>query len=722
MKTVVLAEKPSVGRDIAKVMKCTKQGNGFFEGSTYIVTWALGHLIELEDPSRYDAKYKTWALEDLPMLPETLKTTVMKKTRRQYETVKAQLNRKDVNEIVIATDAGREGELVARWILKQARVKKPIKRLWISSVTDQAIRNGFTQLKPGKRFEPLYKSAVARAEADWYVGLNATRALTTKFNAQLSSGRVQTPTLEMIRMKDDEIKHFKPQPYYTIEAVLPNGLKLTWTNEQHQTRIYKKETYERLIAQLKDAPLTIQQVSEKSKKQFAPQLYDLTELQRDANRIFGFSGKETLQLMQRLYERHKVLTYPRTDSRVISSDIVPTLQDRIRAHSGNGYQSIAKQLVGKTFTLPKSIVNDQAVSDHHAIIPTEQSVDATQLDSRERKIYDLVVQRFFAVLMDPYVYDEMTIQATVKGEMFQAKTNHVTKLGWKAVYESTPSSPSRTRQKVAPDQVFSNLNMTGSKHLTEPPAHFTEGTLLAAMENPVRYMTGHDGALTNSIKKAGGLGTVATRADIIEKLLNTQLVEKKGKALHVTSKGRQLLELVPADLKSPELTADWEQKLNQIAEDELSKEAFIKEIKAYTKTIVQNIKAKETTFKHDNITGTQCPECGKLMLEIKNKHGKKLVCQDRACGYKKNIARNTNARCPNCHKRMQLRGEGKGQMFTCVCGHRESLAAFERRKREREKQKVSKRDIHKYLKQDDGFENNALADAFLKLKEKQKKL
>src|SRR5699024_10453211 len=654
-------------------------------------------------------------------IPDTLRTTVMKKTRRQYETVKAQLNRKDVNEIVIATDAGREGELVARWILKQARVKKNIKRLWISSVTDQAIRNGFKQLKPGKRFEPLYESAVARAEADWYVGLNATRALTTKFNAQLSSGRVQTPTLEMIRMKDAQIKHFKPQPYYTIEAVLPNGLKLKWTDKKNQTRIYEKETYERLLEQLKGASLTIQQVSEKSKKQFAPQLYDLTELQRDANRIFGFSGKETLQLMQRLYERHKVLTYPRTDSRVISSDIVPTLQERIRAHSGNGYQSIAKQLTHKNFSLPKSVVNDQAVSDHHAIIPTEQSIDATQLDNRERKVYDLVVQRFFAVLLEPFVYDEMTVVGAVQDEKFQTKTKHVTKLGWKSVYETATES-SRTNQKTKVDQVFSNVKIEGSKHLTEPPAHFTEGTLLSAMENPARYMAEKDGALTKSIEKAGGLGTVATRADIIEKLLNTQLVEKKGKSLHITSKGRQLLDLVPADLKSPELTAAWEQKLNQIEQGQLTKAAFITEIKDYTKTIVQKIKVEETKFKHDNITGTQCPQCGKLMLEIKNKHGKKLVCQDRACGYKKNIAKNTNARCPNCHKRMQLRGEGKGQMFTCVCGHRESLAAFERRKREREKQKVSQRDNHKYLKQDEGCENNALSDAFLKLKEKQKKL
>src|SRR5699024_2807783 len=306
----------------------------------------------------------------------------------------------------------------------------------------------------------------------------------------------------------------------------------------------------------------------------------------------------------------------------------------------------------------------------------------------------------------PFVYDEMTIIGAIQGEKFQTKTKHVTKLGWKSVYEATSTESSRTNQKVKEDQVFSNVKIEGSKHLTEPPAHFTEGTLLSAMENPARYMAGNDGDLTKSIEKAGGLGTVATRADIIEKLLNTQLVEKKGKSLHITSKGRQLLELVPADLKSPELTAAWEQKINQIAQGQLTKVAFIKEIKGYTKTIVQKIKAEEAKFKHDNITGTQCPQCGKLMLEIKNKHGKKLVCQDRACGYKKNIAKNTNARCPNCHKRMQLRGEGKGQMFTCVCGHREGLATFEKRKRDREKQKVSKRDINKYLKQDDGFENN----------------
>lgn len=722
MKTVVLAEKPSVGRDIARVLKCTKQGNGFFEGSKYIVTWALGHLVELQDPEYYDSVYKTWQLEDLPMMPDTLKTTVMKKTNRQFQTVKTQLTRKDVTEIVIATDAGREGELVARWILEKAHVNKPVKRLWISSVTDQAIQNGFNHLKPGKDYERLFESAVARSEADWYVGLNATRALTTKFNAQLSSGRVQTPTLQMIAWREQEIQTFQPKNFFGLVVDIPNTeYQLKWTDKQNNTRIYDESKLLNMKKSLKGQPLKIVGIDKKEKKQFAPALYDLTELQRDANRIFGYSGKQTLQLMQRLYERHKLLTYPRTDSRVITTDIVPTLNERIKASSEGAYSAIAKKLIGRKFNLPKSVVNDQAVSDHHAIIPTEQPAFTADLDARELKIYDLVVKRFLAVLSEPYVYEELTITASMNQEQFQTKTIRDVSLGWKEIYQELSKNMSQSNEvntNLKLDSQFMEVNLGETKGTTEPPARFTEGTLLSAMENPARFMKIEDKQLTKTLANAGGLGTVATRADIIEKLFNTQLMEARGKAIYLTSKGKQLLELVPDDLKSPLLTAEWEGKLEQIAAGKLSKTDFIKEIKQYTKSIVNEIKNKEATFKHDNVTGTKCPECGKLMLEINNKQGKRLVCQDRSCGHKKNIAKNTNARCPKCHKRLQLRGEGEGQTFYCSCGHREKLAAFEKRKKTRQKEKVSKKDMNKYLKKDDGFSNNAFADAFAKLKDK----
>ena len=435
-KKVVLAEKPSVGRDIARVLGCTKKGNGFLEGTQYIVTWALGHLVTLATPDMYDDKYKTWRMEDLPMVPNHLRTVVISKTGKQFNIVKSQLNRKDVSEIIIATDAGREGELVARWIIDKARVKKSIKRLWISSVTDKAIRDGFKKLQPGKKYENLYASAVARSEADWYVGLNATRALTTKFNAQLSSGRVQTPTLGIIAAREEEIRAFRPQTFYGVQAKVA-GATFTWQDAKNQGRIFNKDKAESIVEKLTNEQATVKSVEKSKKKQFAPQLYDLTDLQQDANRIFGFSGKQTLSAMQNLYERHKLLTYPRTDSRVITSDIVPTLKDRLDACGVDEYASVANKLMKKNFRLPKSVVNDQAASDHHAIIPTETPADSADLASNERKIYDLVVTRFLAVLSDPYEYEEMKVTLDIDGEIFMTKGQSVIKLGWRELTQRT---------------------------------------------------------------------------------------------------------------------------------------------------------------------------------------------------------------------------------------------------------------------------------------------
>ncbi len=717
-KTVVLAEKPSVGRDIARVLNCTKKGNGYLEGPKYIVTWALGHLVTLADPEAYDEKYKTWKLEELPMLPDHLKLVVIKKTGKQFSTVKTQLNRKDVNEVVIATDAGREGELVARWILEKARVSKPVMRLWISSVTDKAIRDGFKQLKPGEKYVNLYDSAVARSEADWYVGLNATRALTTKFNAQLSSGRVQTPTLAIIAAREEEIKHFQPQQFYGIEAK-KTGLTLTWQDNKNNSRMFSKDKADALYAELKNKPAKVIDIDKSYKKKMAPQLYDLTELQRDANRIFNFSGKQTLSIMQKLYEQHKVLTYPRTDSRVISTDIVSTLKDRVRACGVDQYAKAAGEIARKELKLPKSVVDNTKVSDHHAIIPTEVAVVLSDLDEKERKIYDLVVKRFLAVLSDPYEYEQTTITAEIANQRFTAKGRIVKKQGWKELYDNR-FDEDRDQQQLPAVEVgntFSDVRIALTQGETKPPERFTEGALLQAMENPARFMASDKKHLAGTIHKVGGLGTVATRADIIEKLFHIAYMEMKGKHIHLTSKGRQLLELVPADLRSPALTAEWEQKLGLIADGKIKKQQFIKEMKGYSREIVQQIKASDAHFKHDNMTGTKCPDCGKLMLEIKNRNGRMLVCQDRACGHRKNIAKHTNARCPKCHKRLELRGEGEGQIFVCKCGHREKLSTFNERKQREKKHKVSKKDVNKYLKkQDDDFKNNALAEQLAKLK------
>lgn len=719
-KSIVIAEKPSVARDIANVLKCTKKGNGFLEGNNYIVTWALGHLVTLADPEVYDHKYKTWNLEDLPMLPERMKLVVMKQTGKQFNAVKTQLSRSDVNEIIVATDAGREGELVARWIIDKANVHKPIKRLWISSVTDKAIKDGFNNLKPGKAYENLYASAVARSEADWYIGLNATRALTTKFNAQLNCGRVQTPTVAMVATREDEIKSFKPQTYYGIEAQT-DGLKLTWQDTNGNSLSFNKEKIDTIVKSLGRKDANIVSIERKAKKTFSPALYDLTELQRDANKIFGYSAKETLNIMQKLYEQHKVLTYPRTDSRYLSSDIVSTLPERLKACGAGEYRSLANKVLAKPIKATNAFVDDRKVSDHHAIIPTEGYVKFSAFTDKERKIYDLVVKRFLAVLFPAFEYEQLTVQAKIGEEIFIAKGKTVMNAGWKEVYEnrfddeeSTDDVKEQLLPRLEKGDVLITKLIAQTSGQTKPPARFTEATILSAMENPTKYMETNDKKLVDTLKSTGGLGTVATRADIIDKLFNSFLIEKRGgKEIYITSKGRQLLDLVPGELKSPATTAEWEQKLELIAKGKLKKDAFINEMKEHTKKIVAEIKASDKKYKHDNISTKSCPDCGKPMLEVNGKKGKMLVCQDRDCGHKKNVARVTNARCPQCKKKMELRGEGQGQIFACTCGYREKLSAFEARRKKETGGKVDKRTVQKYLKQQEKEAepiNNAFAD------------
>lgn len=721
-KTVVLAEKPSVGRDLARVLKCHKKGNGYLESDQYIVTWALGHLVTLADPEGYGKEFQSWRLEDLPIIPEPLKLVVIKKTGKQFNAVKSQLTRKDVNQIVIATDAGREGELVARWIIEKANVRKPIKRLWISSVTDKAIKEGFQKLRSGKEYENLYHSAVARAEADWIVGINATRALTTKFNAQLSCGRVQTPTLAMIAKREADIQAFTPVSYYGIRAAV-DGMTLTWQDKKSkQTRTFNQDVTSRLLKNLEGKQAVVAELKKTAKKSFAPALYDLTELQRDAHKRFGFSAKETLSVLQKLYEQHKLVTYPRTDSRFLSSDIVPTLKDRLEGMEVKPYAQYVSQIKKRGIKSHKGYVNDAKVSDHHAIIPTEEPLVLSSLSDKERKLYDLIAKRFLAVLMPAFEYEETKVIAEIGGETFTAKGKTVQSQGWKAVYDMADEDDEQEddRDQTLPalqkGDTLAVRTLTETSGQTKPPARFNEGTLLSAMENPSAFMQGEEKGLVKTLGETGGLGTVATRADIIEKLFNSFLIEKKGQDIFITSKGKQLLQLVPEDLKSPALTAEWEQKLSVIAAGKLKSAVFIKDMKAYAHQTVKEIKNSSQTFRHDNITGTACPECGKMMLKVNGKRGTMLVCQDRECGSRKTIARKTNARCPNCHKRMELRGQGEGQTFACVCGHREKLSVFEKRKN-KDKARATKRDVSSYMKKQNKDEpiNNALAEQLKKL-------
>lgn len=707
MKSLVIAEKPSVARDIARVLKCKKNGQGTIEGERYIVTWGLGHLVTLADPEEYKPEWKEWKMDVLPMMPKTWKLSVIRQTAKQYNAVKSQIHRKDVGEIIIATDAGREGELVARWILEKAGNQKPVKRLWISSVTDRAIREGFGRLRDGRDYQNLYDAARSRAKADWLVGINATRALTCKYNAKLTCGRVQTPTLALIANREDEIRSFRPKPYYGLK-VYADGICFTWQDgKSGSTRSFDPERIRRISEEIRGERLVLDSVEKKSRKTYAPGLYDLTELQREANRRFGYSAKETLNIMQRLYEHHKVLTYPRTDSRYLSSDIVPTLKERIEACQTGPYRALARALHGKQFTADKRFVDDSKVSDHHAIIPTEQYVDLTHMTSEERKIYDLVVRRFLAVLYPPAEFEQISVKASVKGEHFAAKGETIREAGWRAVYDSgieEEDEDDSLKNQILPELKkgqslpVKKLEVTEGK--TKPPAHYTEATLLTSMEK-------------------GGLGTVATRADIIEKLFNTFYMEKKGNDLLITSKGRQLLELVPSDLKKPELTARWEKELQKISDGRQKEKTFMKEIEQYTNNVMQDIRTSEATFRHDNLTNRKCPRCGKRMLAVNGKNSKLLVCQDRECGYRETVSRTTNARCPVCHKRMELVGKGEDQTFVCACGHKEKMAAFEAR-RKREGKDVSRQDVRRYMKQQQKEAeqplNNAFAEALAKMK------
>lgn len=725
-KILVLAEKPSVGKEIARVLKCNRSGNGFIEGENYIVTWALGHLVTLADPDTYDAKYATWKLDDLPMLPAKFKLTVIKQTSKQFNVVKGLMLRAEVKEIIIATDAGREGELVARWIIEKIGIKKIIKRLWISSVTDKAIKEGFANLKDGKQFEKLFASAVARAEIDWIVGINATRALTCKYNAQLSCGRVQTPTLAMIAKREEEIQNFVSKEFYGIIADV-NNFKLTWQdNKTKDVKSFDKEHLTKIMNSIQKGNAEIIDINKTDKKIFAPKLYDLTELQRDANKIFGFSAKETLSVMQKLYETHKILTYPRTDSRYLTEDIVDTIEERLKACGIGSYSTIANSLLKKPIKAHNSFVNNSKVSDHHAIIPTEQTVLINKLTTQERKIYDLVVKRFFAVLSTPFEYEQTAITAKIGEHFFIAKGKIVKNLGWKKIYENNIDEEENidgiTEQKIPllnkGDKLnVSSLILTSGK--TKPPQLFNEATLLSAMENPVKYMNNENKDLIRIIKETGGIGTVATRADIIEKLNNTFLIEKRGKEVLITSRGKQLLSLVPDELRSPALTAEWEKRLENISKGIETNETFINEMRIYTRRIVKEIKNSEAIFRHDNITTKKCPECGKNLLEVNGKKGKMLICQDRECGYRKGLSIITNARCPNCHKKLELRGEGEGQAFVCRCGHKEKLSSFNERKK-KEKGRASKGDVNNYLKQQNKEPvepfNSALADLLKDLK------
>lgn len=701
MKSVVLCEKPSVARDIARNLGAKNNKNGCLEGDKYIVTWALGHLVTLQTPDKYK-EFSNVSLENLPMIPKYMKTEIIKKTFKQYKIIETAVNRKDVNEVIIATDAGREGELVARYILEKANCKKKVKRLWISSVTDKAIKDGFKNLKAGDDYLGLYYSGVARANADWLVGINASRALTLKYNASLNCGRVQTPTLQMVFEREEKIKSFVPREYYTFEAVV-DGIRFNCGESE-----YNFTKAEKFVSDNKNKTINFDKVEVKIKTSIPKPLYNLTDIQQAASALFGLSPKQTLNIIQRLYESHKVLTYPRTDSRYLTTDMKNTLADRLRAIGGDYKEITAKLLHEKDFNT-KRIINNSKVSDHHAVIPTEQKPNYMSLSDTELKIYNLVVKRFLENLLPDYKYEETSYSFKLDNKVFTAKSTKVIQLGFKELSRSEIED-----KKISfSTKEFSLDSLQYNKKQTTPPSYYTEGSLIYAMENPFEFVD--DDNERKILKQTNGIGTVATRADILEKLFtNDYLVLDNGR-IKTTNKAKQLLNLVPKNLKSPSLTATWEKQLDNIAKNKLSKDKFLKDIKDYTRECILEIKDSQDKFKHDNISGKKCEECGSYMLEVDKKGTKMLKCSSPTCRNRKVISRLTNLRCDNCHKKMTLFGSGENSTYRCVCGNSLKQKEVDKRIKNNKKDKASRVDMKKYMKQE-SLENNALRDKLLGLK------
>ncbi|MBU6133236.1 DNA topoisomerase III [Staphylococcus xylosus] len=711
MKSLIIAEKPSVGRDIANTLNINEKRNGYFENNQYIVTWALGHLVTNATPEQYDKNYKEWRLNDLPIIPNKMKTVVISKTRKQFSTVQSLINNKNVKDIIIATDAGREGELVARLILDKSHNKKPIKRLWISSVTQKAIRDGFSKLQDGRKFNNLYYAALARSEADWIVGINATRALTTKYDAQLSLGRVQTPTIQLVQMRQNEIKQFEPKTYYTMSI---DAGELTFQCTKPQSH-EDKSVFESIEDKIKDCTAQIETINKSHKKAYPQQLYSLTDLQQDAYKRFHLGPKETLNTLQTLYERHKLVTYPRTDSNYLTDDMVDTLKDRLQAIMATSLKDLAKRQMSQSFSAKQKFVNNSKVSDHHAIIPTEVRPDMSQLSQRESKIYMMIAQRYLENLMSPHEYEAVSIELNINGYAFTFKDKVTTKLGFKEIFEDKDKVNDQMEQL----QKGAKLNISKvqiNQHETTPPPYFNEGTLLKAMESPQKFFNLTDKKHNQTLKETGGIGTVATRADIIDKLFNMNAIESRDGKIKITSKGKQILELAPQKLTSPLLTAEWEEKLTLIEQGKYDASKFITEMKSFTNDVVSEIKESDQNYKHDNLTTTECPTCGKFMIKVKTKNGQMLVCQDPQCKTKKNVQRKTNARCPNCHKKMTLFGRGKDAVYRCVCGHTETQAQMDKRHKNKKSDKVNKKDLKKYMSNNEGLENNPFQDALKGLK------
>lgn len=668
MKQLIIAEKPSVAKDLSRVLKATKKTKNYYEGDKVIVTWALGHLLTLKMPEDLNKEWQQWQLETLPMLPKQIGIKPLPKTGHQLKAIASLAKRKDVGEAVIATDAGREGELVARWILQWVRFNKPVKRLWISSQTDKAIKQGFANLKPASQYDNLYESAISRAKADWLVGLNVTRALTVKYQDNLSAGRVQTPTLALVRQQEKQIEKFLPQEYFTIQFA---DNQLTFTHQQKNPQAIKtREAAQQLVQQMSQTAGTVEKIEEKVKRQAAPLPYDLTEIQREANQRYGFSAKKTLSLVQSLYEIHKVVTYPRTDSKYLTTDMQNTMKERLQAISDFNPQVKTIIKNGSKVVL-KRVFNNALVSDHHALIPTEQRANFAKLSSDEQRIYQMIVSRFLMLFLPEYQEKVEKITLSFGSERFVASNKKVLEPGWKG----TSDEPKAKVVHYTEGQKIKG-EFSIEKQLTTPPKPLSEGTLLAKME---KY----------------SLGTPATRAEMIEKLIKSDLMERKANYLAVTPKGKQLLGLVNPSLVTPELTEKWEKNLEKIAKGQMKSQQFIQQIEQDTKRLVAEIKQSNQSYQDFSITQKRCPECGSLLKEKNGRDGKRLVCTNEDCHYsRRKEPKVSNHRCPQCHKKMEIIEGKNGTYYRCKYdGTTEKMQTKAERK-----QKMTKHEEKRLLK------------------------
>ncbi len=590
-KTLVIAEKPSVARDIAKVLKCTGKGDGFLYSEKFVVSWAIGHLVSLAEPEEYDVRFKRWTADSLPIVPQEIKLVPISKTKKQLTILRKLMNDKEISELVCATDSGREGELIFRYIYNICKCKKPFKRLWISSMTDEAISNGFKGLKDGAEYDNLYMSAKCRSEADWLVGINASRAYTIKYNALISIGRVQTPTLAILVEKQKEINAFVSKDYWEVVADF-SEFKGTWFDrETNESKLFDLNRAEKIVAKVKGQSGIVDKIENEEKRQASPLLYDLTDLQRDCNRRFGFSAKKTLEVAQSLYEKRKAITYPRTDSRYLTEDMVAKLPKVMEKLYGKAYDLFLDYLKSlPKLPINKRIVDGSKVSDHHAIIPTEVRVNTSSFSADEWKVYDLVVRRFLAVFYPQYVYNVTKIISVVCGESFLTKGSTIIKLGYMELYKDIDKEAGKKgedEEDVLPNVSEGQAVNVSEAHAvakkTKPPKPYSEATLLSAMENAGRFVD--DEALKEQLKESG-LGTPATRAAIIERLLQVGYVERKGKSLIPTEKGMTLIEVVPVELKSPETTGKWEKGLSSIAKGKMNNNKFMESIIRYVHFLV----------------------------------------------------------------------------------------------------------------------------------------